>query len=169
MAWTWVRPDDPTLLHHRPLLDIGVGDGQTAAALAPGAIGLDARIDALRAARRTVWPLVAGRASAIPFRDARFATVLAADLFHHSAVDLGRADAVLVRVFVTPRMHGVHHGHRPEQTHANWGVVFSWWDRLHGTFRYEAVPPPIGLPDGPAAVDPVTALALPWSEAVRRS
>ena len=35
------------------------------------------------------------------------------------------------------------------RSEGDWGVIFSWWDRLHGTFRYLAKPPPIGLPGGP--------------------
>lgn len=95
MSWTWVRPRDPSALSGRPLLDLGVGDAMTTGALAGGAglvVGVDASGDALRAARRTGrLVLVRAFAERLPFIDATFATVLAADLFHHLADDdLGR-------------------------------------------------------------------------------
>jgi sterol desaturase/sphingolipid hydroxylase (fatty acid hydroxylase superfamily) len=39
----------------------------------------------------------------------------------------------LNKVFVTPRMHGVHHSAVRAETDSNYSVVFSWWDRLHRT------------------------------------
>jgi len=70
----------------------------------------------------------------------------AAALFHHSNVRLpARVDRALARVFVTPRMHGVHHSTAREELASNWGVVFAVWDRLHGTARWRATPPDIGL------------------------
>lgn len=57
-------------------------------------------------------------------------------LFHHSNVKLSlRAERVLNRVFVTPRMHGVHHSHFRNETNSNYSTVFSWWDRLHRSLR----------------------------------
>ena len=38
-------------------------------------------------------------------------------------------------VFITPDMHRVHHSEAPEETNANFGVIFSFWDRLFGTYR----------------------------------
>jgi sterol desaturase/sphingolipid hydroxylase (fatty acid hydroxylase superfamily) len=59
-------------------------------------------------------------------------------LFHHSNVRLPRAlDRSLTLIVVTPRMHGVHHSDYRDETNSNFGVVFSWWDRLHRTLRLE--------------------------------
>ena len=56
--------------------------------------------------------------------------------FHHSNTRLPVAfERVLNRVFVTPRMHGIHHSGYREETGSNYSVVFSWWDLLHGTLR----------------------------------
>lgn len=53
-------------------------------------------------------------------------------VFHHSNLRLPiRLEQMLNGVFVTPRMHGIHHSFVPEETNANYSVVFSWWDRLH--------------------------------------
>ena len=58
----------------------------------------------------------------------------AATIFHHSNVGLpARLDRLLNRVVVTPRMHGVHHSQVPDETNSNYSVVFSWWDRMHGS------------------------------------
>jgi sterol desaturase/sphingolipid hydroxylase (fatty acid hydroxylase superfamily) len=57
-------------------------------------------------------------------------------LFHHSNVKLSlRVERVLNRLFVTPRMHGVHHSHFRNETNSNYSTVFSWWDRLHRSIR----------------------------------
>jgi sterol desaturase/sphingolipid hydroxylase (fatty acid hydroxylase superfamily) len=55
-------------------------------------------------------------------------------LFHHSNVRLPiRIERPLNVVLVTPRMHGIHHSQFRDETNSNYSVVFSWWDRLHGT------------------------------------
>jgi sterol desaturase/sphingolipid hydroxylase (fatty acid hydroxylase superfamily) len=65
----------------------------------------------------------------------------AATVFHHSNVRLPeRVDRLINRVLVTPRMHGTHHSQVPEETNSNYSVVFSWWDRMHGSRRPD-VPP----------------------------
>ncbi|MBN2128916.1 MAG: sterol desaturase family protein [Sedimentisphaerales bacterium] len=55
-------------------------------------------------------------------------------MFHHANVCLPyRLERRLNKVFVTPRMHGVHHSAVRAETDSNYSVVFSWWDRLHRT------------------------------------
>ena len=86
VTFSWVRPADPRVLEGRPLLDLGVGDGQTLRTLIERrglVVGADRSADALRAARHAEVPLVRSEAAALPFRDGSFATVLAGDLFHH--------------------------------------------------------------------------------------
>jgi sterol desaturase/sphingolipid hydroxylase (fatty acid hydroxylase superfamily) len=57
-------------------------------------------------------------------------------LFHHSNIRLPPLfERVLNTVMVTPRMHGIHHSDIREENRSNFGVVFAWWDRLHGTLR----------------------------------
>jgi sterol desaturase/sphingolipid hydroxylase (fatty acid hydroxylase superfamily) len=56
----------------------------------------------------------------------------AGTLFHHSNVRLPiRAERLLVRLIVTPRMHGIHHSQVKVETNSNYSTVFSFWDRLH--------------------------------------
>lgn len=58
--------------------------------------------------------------------------------FHHSNWRLPkRLERVINAVFVTPRMHGIHHSVVLDEFNSNWGTVFSWWDRLHGTHRMD--------------------------------
>ena len=72
-------------------------------------------------------------------------------LFHHSNLRLPFAvERVLVHLFVTPRMHGIHHSTVLRETDSNYSSILSIWDRLHGTLRLnrpqdELV---IGLPGG---------------------
>jgi sterol desaturase/sphingolipid hydroxylase (fatty acid hydroxylase superfamily) len=55
-------------------------------------------------------------------------------LFQHSNVRLPiRVERLLNKVFVTPRMHGIHHSQVEGETNSNYSVVFSCWDRLHRT------------------------------------
>lgn len=41
----------------------------------------------------------------------------------------------VIRIFlVTPDMHRIHHSAMVKETDSNYGVIFSWWDRLFGTY-----------------------------------
>lgn len=54
--------------------------------------------------------------------------------FHHSNLRLPLVvERTLNLVLVTPRMHGIHHSDYRDETDSNYSVVFSLWDRLHGT------------------------------------
>ena len=76
--------------------------------------------------------------------------LLVSILFHHSNLRLPeRVDRALANVIATPRMHGIHHSNRYEDTDSNFASLFSWWDLLHGTMRLD-VPQEtitIGAPD----------------------
>jgi sterol desaturase/sphingolipid hydroxylase (fatty acid hydroxylase superfamily) len=55
--------------------------------------------------------------------------------FAHGNVRLPlRADAMLRLAFVTPDMHRVHHSADMRESFSNFSSVFSWWDRLFGTY-----------------------------------
>jgi sterol desaturase/sphingolipid hydroxylase (fatty acid hydroxylase superfamily) len=55
-------------------------------------------------------------------------------VFHHSnwRLPIG-LERTLSKVFVTPRMHGIHHSQVHRENNSNFGTVFTWWDRLHRT------------------------------------
>ena len=88
-------------------------------------------------------------------------------LFHHSNTRLPLAvERVLVRVIVTPRMHGIHHSDFQNETNTNWSSLLSAWDYLHRTIRLD-VPQDairIGVPayDDPRKVTLGRILALPF-------
>lgn len=76
--------------------------------------------------------------------------LLVSVIFHHSNARLPeRLERRLNYLFVTPRMHGIHHSRVPEETDSNWSSGLTLWDRLHGTLRLdvpqEAIT--IGLPE----------------------
>lgn len=57
-------------------------------------------------------------------------------LFHHSNVELPLwLERGVGRVFVTPRMHGIHHSQVRDETDSNWSSGLTLWDWLHGTLR----------------------------------
>ena len=79
----------------------------------------------------------------------------AAAEFQHSNWRLPfRLERALNKVFVTPRMHGIHHSIVEEETNSNYSTIFSCWDRLNGSFQpiTEAHAVTIGVP---AYRDPV--------------
>ncbi|MHC4394034.1 MAG: sterol desaturase family protein [Planctomycetota bacterium] len=57
-------------------------------------------------------------------------------LFHHSNVALPEKwDRFLRACIVTPNMHRVHHSQKWSETNSDYASIFSFWDRLFGTFR----------------------------------
>jgi sterol desaturase/sphingolipid hydroxylase (fatty acid hydroxylase superfamily) len=62
--------------------------------------------------------------------------LMASILFHHSNVRLPYAfERALVRLVVTPRMHGIHHSTYEHETNSNYSSFLSAWDYLHRTIR----------------------------------
>lgn len=70
-----------------------------------------------------------------PFSVFLWQTILFASiLFHHANVRLPLGlERFLVRFVVTPRMHGIHHSDRRDETNSNYSSLLSVWDRLHRT------------------------------------
>ena len=62
--------------------------------------------------------------------------LLAAAQFQHSNLRLPESWETRLRaVIVTPNMHRIHHSRVPAEHNANFGTIFSGWDRLIGTYR----------------------------------
>lgn len=60
--------------------------------------------------------------------------------FNHANIRVPRRlDQVISWVFVSPNMHKVHHHYQRPQTDSNYSNIFSVWDRIFGTFRYDDV------------------------------
>ncbi len=67
-------------------------------------------------------------------------------LFHHSNVALpSTIDAALSHIIASPNMHRVHHSEIQAETDSNFGAVFSWWDKLFGTYQTPHAPEKITL------------------------
>lgn len=47
-----------------------------------------------------------------------------------------KMDWLIRLVVVTPDMHRVHHSAREEETNSNYSDIFSFWDRMFGTYRF---------------------------------
>src|SRR5580765_1245188 len=59
-------------------------------------------------------------------------------IFHHSNLELPiEAERALHYMFVTPRMHGIHHSTKGEEMNTNYSSLFSWWDRVHGSLSLD--------------------------------
>ena len=72
--------------------------------------------------------------------------LFASILFHHSNARLPLAfERFLVRFIVTPRMHGIHHSDRLDETNSNWSSLLSVWDYAHGTIVLNSPQPEITI------------------------
>jgi sterol desaturase/sphingolipid hydroxylase (fatty acid hydroxylase superfamily) len=128
--WHWACHRVPFLwrfhLPHHIDLDL---DTSTALRFHFGELALSVPVRAAQIALIGASPLAVAIWQAILF---------ASILFHHSNVRLPRRfEIVLSRFIVTPRMHGIHHSAREDQTHSNWSSLLSVWDMLHRTFRLD--------------------------------
>jgi len=57
--------------------------------------------------------------------------------FNHANISLPKwLDGVISWVIVSPDMHKVHHHYVQPLTDTNYGNIFSFWDRIFGTFAY---------------------------------
>ncbi|MEO8216856.1 MAG: sterol desaturase family protein [Acidobacteriota bacterium] len=90
-------------------------------------------------------------------------------VFHHSNLRLGdAAERTLRKLIVTPAMHGIHHSDFQNETDSNWSSLFSIWDYLHGTARFD-VPQSaitIGVPawENPCDVTLGHVIAMPFGK-----
>jgi len=87
--------------------------------------------------------------------------------FTHANVEFPvKLDKVLALVFITPNVHKFHHHYQLPWTDTNFGNIFSFWDRIFGTFVYEN---PKDIVFGLDTLDPKTAndvafqLKIPFS------
>ncbi|MGZ5444722.1 MAG: sterol desaturase family protein [Thermoanaerobaculia bacterium] len=128
--WHWANHRVPFLwrfhLTHHVDLDL---DASTALRFHFGELALSIPVRAAQIAVIGADPLAVAVWQAILF---------ASILFHHSNVRLPRRfEAVLARLIVTPRMHGIHHSAREDETNSNWAALLSVWDFVHRTFRFD--------------------------------
>ena len=96
----------------------------------------------------------------------------AANQLQHSNLRIPEPFETWLRaVFVTPDMHRIHHSQVSAETNSNYSTIFSWWDRLCGTYRFgmDQRALVIGLPEYPAAADVALpkVLAMPFGPPCR--
>jgi len=61
---------------------------------------------------------------------------LANVLFHHANITISeQADRIFRIFFASPNMHKVHHSDIQPETDSNYTSLFSFWDRLFGTYK----------------------------------
>jgi sterol desaturase/sphingolipid hydroxylase (fatty acid hydroxylase superfamily) len=87
-----------------------------------------------------------------------------ANFFEHGDIDLPlKLEARLARAFVTPALHRRHHSRKLALLNSNYGTIFTFWDRLFGTFgaSSSATSVRIGLPGVAQPLSVLRALALP--------
>jgi sterol desaturase/sphingolipid hydroxylase (fatty acid hydroxylase superfamily) len=83
-------------------------------------------------------------------------SVLLAPIQHGNCRLPERLESWLQLVLVTPRLHAVHHSLDRQQADANFGILFSFWDRCLSTFR-----PSEGVPAfGVEGVEPAAAESI---------
>ena len=83
--------------------------------------------------------------------------------------DLGWTFGPLGAVLVSPAFHRVHHSAEPRHHHRNYGIAFSFWDRLFGTADATAQrPAAYGAPDMEVPESFLRQLAYPFVALARR-
>lgn len=63
-----------------------------------------------------------------------FLTMAQSILEHGNVAIPARVDRALRLVLVTPDMHRIHHSDVPSEQNTNFGTIFTWWDRMFGTY-----------------------------------
>lgn len=61
-------------------------------------------------------------------------SVVLSQFNHANIVMPAWLDKILVMIFCTPNMHHVHHHYRMPYSDMNYGNIFSFWDRIFGTY-----------------------------------
>ena len=93
---------------------------------------------------------------------------IASNFWVHSNIAIpARLESLLGKVFMTPGLHRTHHATEIESQNANFGIIFSFWDRLFALRRTGPIAPPVGLDGIPASstASPLfVLLQLPWRE-----
>jgi sterol desaturase/sphingolipid hydroxylase (fatty acid hydroxylase superfamily) len=59
-------------------------------------------------------------------------------------------------------MHRIHHSQDPREGNSNFANVFSWWDRLFGTYVNQPAAGHEGIKFGVAELSDRKHLTLPW-------
>lgn len=59
-------------------------------------------------------------------------------MFNHANIKLPSAvDNAISKLFITQRVHRIHHSQRIEDSNSNFGFSVSWWDKLFNSYQHE--------------------------------
>ncbi len=89
---------------------------------------------------RTLWQLAAILVFGIPLWVVLLYLILSAlnAQFEHANIRMNaKLDLLLRLLVVTPHMHKVHHSRDQKETDTNYSNIFSFWDRVFGTYTSE--------------------------------
>lgn len=89
---------------------------------------------------RLLWQLLAIVVFGIPLWIVVIYLIIAAlnAQMEHANIKMNHyLDRLLRTVIVTPHMHKVHHSRNQKQTDSNYSNIFSFWDRVFGTYTSE--------------------------------
>ena len=64
-------------------------------------------------------------------------------------------------IFVTPSHHRVHHGQNAQYINKNFGAIFSFWDRMFGTYEKEKESVLFGIPNHQLEYNPLVSNLAP--------
>lgn len=135
-------------------------DSTTAFRFHPGEIVLSTLLNAV-----VILGLGLGLATLILYKSLMVVVIV----LHHSNIRLPQTwDRRLRILVVPPSMHRVHHSQIIAETNSNYGTIFSFWDRLLGSFRLRddlaRIRFGIGYFEGPQWQTPLQLLMLPLRE-----
>lgn len=161
VAWGWHRANHliPTLwrlhaVHHSDV----VFDASTALRFHPGelVVSLIVRLAVVFAFGLPVWGILA------------FEMVFGVcNVFVHGNVRMpARLERFLALAFVTPALHRRHHAVGASTT--NYGTIFSWWDRVGGTYTPCSSADAVDVGLAPGGVDPFSLLQIVRMPVLRR-
>jgi sterol desaturase/sphingolipid hydroxylase (fatty acid hydroxylase superfamily) len=86
--------------------------------------------------------------------------LLVSILFHHSNLRLPpTVEKAVAALFMTPRLHGIHHANEQVLRDCNWSSGLTIWDRIHGTYRDDV--PQAAITIGVAGYDHPEDVTLP--------
>src|SRR6185436_19398296 len=88
---------------------------------------------------------------------------LAISFIEHANLRIpGGIDRVVRLLFVTPDMHRIHHSQAAGESQSNFSNLFSWWDRLFGTYIEEPGTGHDGIVFGLREFEERKHATLPW-------
>ena len=93
-----------------------------------------------------------------------------ANFWEHGNINVPlKVEQALGRVFITPALHRRHHSVESQLLNSNYGTIFSFWDRLLGSFgeSRSSVKVETGLPGVESSIGTMGILALPARGAFR--